>query len=203
VHTEWFAFVDCDVFLFPLWFQKAVTYMSPKVGGVECMGPRTDPHRRIVERLGRITGWYESDRPFAGNTLIRTESVRGIKLPDIPVYEDFLIAKHVKEKGFRWIKSEERLGRHAPRQKIQPRTHILNGIYAYRFGEIRQPMILLPFILIAKIAYSFIQCTGYPSRALHTAIVLCRSHLYYTVGLLKAYFARPQDMVGLRFRHPW
>jgi glycosyltransferase involved in cell wall biosynthesis len=190
VHTDWFAFVDCDVILFPSWFQKALTYMSPGVGGVECMGAKNGRHQRIVERLGRLTGWYESDRPFTGNTLIRTESVRGIKLPDISLYEDFLIARQVKENGYLWIRSKERLGRHAPRYSIRPETHILSGIYAYQLRTIRQPMIWLPIILVAKLAYSFIECTRYPSRALQTAIALCQSHVYYTIGLLKARFGR-------------
>jgi glycosyltransferase involved in cell wall biosynthesis len=187
VHTEWFAFVDCDVFLFPSWFQKAVTYMSPQVGGVQCMGPKTGRHHRMVERLGRITGWYEWDRPFTGNTLIRTESVRGIKLPDIPVYEDFLIAKYIKENGYKWIRSKERLGRHAVRDKVSREAHILSGIYAYQLGAVRQPIILQPMILIAKLAYASIENVGHPSGA-RRAFREWESHICYTAGMLKAYF---------------
>ena len=144
VDTDWFAFVDDDVRLRPDWWNEVSRMATPGTGGIEGLwsyaltDKRVDDYARSMERLARLLGrsvWKDRiDRAYTGDTLIRTEGVERIEIPDIHIYEDEYIRRFVERAGFTWLRTKEVVCDHL-------RTYNLNeayqaGEYAYYFGQV-------------------------------------------------------------------
>lgn len=108
VTTDWFVFVDDDVELLPGWWDEVWRLVDPLTGAVEglwsyTVEPEVDAYQNAMADLARALGKKTSVerlvRAFTGDALIRTELVKDIKIPPVPVYEDEFIKQHIITKG--------------------------------------------------------------------------------------------------------
>jgi len=91
VETSWFAFVDSDVILAENWFNEISKYFGPNIGAIEgpIVGQKVNP----------------GGRAYTNCTLIKTDLVKDIKIPDeMNVLEDQFIRKFIENKGYKWLK---------------------------------------------------------------------------------------------------
>lgn len=109
VSTDIFAFIDDDVIVTEDWFEKMNFWLNKlnagAVTGVPKLYPKT-PARKYMELLNRISIDFKSlpepvDCLHTGACLIRTESVKDIKIPSwLHHREDFYITEYIKSRGF-------------------------------------------------------------------------------------------------------
>ena len=145
VDTDWFAFVDDDVKLRPDWWSTVTGMIDPTVGGVEGLwsylagDKRVDDYTRAMARLAgllRQESWRDRiDRAFTGDTLVRTEAVKNIRMPNIPVWEDEYIRRWVEKSGFRWLRTPHIVCDHLRRYNLKPSYNV--GRYGYYLGRLR------------------------------------------------------------------
>jgi hypothetical protein len=144
VDTNWFAFVDDDVKLRPDWWSAVTGMVSPDVGGVEGLwsylagDKRVDDYTRAMARLARLSrqeSWRDRiDRAFTGDTLVRTEAVKNIRMPNIPVWEDEYIRLWIEKNGFRWLRTSHVVCDHLRKYNLKPSYNV--GKYGYYLGRL-------------------------------------------------------------------
>jgi glycosyltransferase involved in cell wall biosynthesis len=142
VGTEYFAFIDSDIELLPGWFSKMWSlFDGPNVGGADGMwsytvepevDAYTDAMRDLAHLLGKKTAVEKIARAFYGDVLIRTESVKGIRIPPIPIYEDEFIRRYIVSRGFNWKRLQEVVCLH--HRKLNVGQAWASGFYSYKFG---------------------------------------------------------------------
>lgn len=107
VETDWFVFIDDDVFLGPKWFNQLSKLASSDIGVVQ--GAMHNIGLGHWDQIGNrpITPYRLElgDRGFTHNTLIRTDLVRDWKPshPELSAWEDYEITQHILRKGYDWI----------------------------------------------------------------------------------------------------
>ena len=194
VDTDWFAFVDDDVELRPDWWSTVTEMLSPEVGGVEGLwsylagDKRVDDYTRAMARLARLLrqeSWRDRiDRAFTGDTLVRTEAVRGIHVPNIPVWEDEYIRQWVEKNGFEWHRTPHVVCDHLRTYNLKPSYNV--GKYGYYLGRLSvktqiKRMTQLPFKVLFAAAYT---------RNIHTGTFAIEKDLNIFRGVLEAYVQR-------------
>jgi len=194
VDTDWFAFVDDDVKLRPDWWSTVTGMIRPDVGGVEGLwsylagDKRVDDYTRamaVLSRLLRQESWRDRvDRAFTGDTLVRTEAIRNIRMPNIPVWEDEYIRRWVEKNGFRWLRTPHVICDHLRRYNLKPSYNV--GKYGYYLGKVNMRSQLkramqLPFRVLFTLAY-----TGDPA----TATFAIEKDVNIFKGALHAYVQR-------------
>jgi len=105
VNTKWFIFVDSDVVLCKEWYIKAQEDLKADVAAVWGLNVDIIPNINdaLVVRLQSILAreCFEL-RGGTHDTLILTEAVRDIKIPEhLTTYEDAYIIKYIKEQGYK------------------------------------------------------------------------------------------------------
>src|SRR5213594_2634982 len=145
VDTDWFAFVDDDVKLRPDWWSTVTGMIDPTVVGVEGQWSylagdrRVDDYTRAIARLARLLrqeSWRDRiDRAFTGDTLVRTEAVKNIRMPNIPVWEDEYIRTRVEKNGYRWLRTPKVVCDHLRTYNLKPSYNV--GKYGYYMGKLR------------------------------------------------------------------
>lgn len=110
VETELFCFFDDDVILCEKWFEKIVKYLNHNVEAIWGLAIPADPHelntfklRRIIRDLSLqdfLIHLFESRGGLLHDTLVRTEVVKGITIPDIHTYEDRFIVNFIRSKRY-------------------------------------------------------------------------------------------------------
>ena len=173
VDTDWFAFVDDDVMLRLDWWSTVTGMIRPDVGGVEGLwsylagDKRVDDYTRamaVLARLLRQESWRDRvDRAFTGDTLVRTEAIKNIRMPNIPVWEDEYIRRWVEKNGFGWLRTPHVICDHLRRYNLKPSYNV--GKYGYYIGKVNMRSQLkrvtqLPFRVLFALAY-----TGDPATA--------------------------------------
>ena len=107
VESDWFLFVDSDVVLSEGWYQKAQKEIRPDVGAIWGTNIDVIPNlrnKRILNAQVIISSQCFSLRGGTHDTLIRTDLVRGIKIPEqLHTYEDAYIMNHIKNQGYKAI----------------------------------------------------------------------------------------------------
>jgi glycosyltransferase involved in cell wall biosynthesis len=105
VTSDWFVFVDSDVVLCKDWYRKARAYIQPDVGavwGVEVWS--TIRNGKTLKFFLWVTRKIFDIRGGTHDTLVRTQAVKGIKIPwDLHVFEDAYIKDYVAKKGYRVV----------------------------------------------------------------------------------------------------
>jgi len=167
VDTDWFAFVDDDVKLRPDWWSTITDMINSDVGGVEGLwsylagDKRVDDYTRAMTRLARLLhqeSWRDRiDRAFTGDTLVRTEAVKDIRIPNIPVWEDEYIRRWVEKNGFTWLRTPSVVCDHLRRYNLKPSYNV--GKYGYYLGKVSvrtqlKRVAQLPFKVLFSIAYT-------------------------------------------------
>jgi len=118
VTTECFAFIDSDVVLREGWFREIMERMKsdPKVGAVYGLWLSDNPQNRHFwevwwERIGQDHPLWE--RGYLIDTLIRTEAVKGISIPEwMNNYEDKYIREYITSRGYRCTVAKKAVGDH-------------------------------------------------------------------------------------------
>jgi glycosyltransferase involved in cell wall biosynthesis len=105
VTADWFVFVDSDVVLCRNWYKKALSNVSHDVGavwGIEVWSTIKD--QKTLKMFLLVTRKIFDLRGGTHDTLIRTDAVRGIKIPwNLHVFEDAYIRDFIAKKGFRVV----------------------------------------------------------------------------------------------------
>lgn len=103
VTTDWFVFIDSDVVLCRDWFKKAQKYINKDVGAIWGIEVWSTIHNRKTLRLFLTTTRKIFEvRGGTHDTLIRTETVKDIKIPcNLHVFEDAYIKDWIEQKGYR------------------------------------------------------------------------------------------------------
>lgn len=111
VVTDWFMFADSDVILCKDWMKKAEKQIADDVGAVWGLNVDIIPsvkNKVFVSLLGSVAKECFNLRGGMHDTLIRTETVRDIKIPEqLHSYEDWFIVKWIKNKGYRVLIGDE------------------------------------------------------------------------------------------------
>jgi glycosyltransferase involved in cell wall biosynthesis len=199
VHTDFFAFIDDDIVVVASWLKEMLAYMHDSdVGAVQGTGRPSGIWVTLSERIAQVMH-LPQQRPYTGNTLIRTSAVKDIRLPDVLLYEDYLIRKHIEKKGLKWVLTRRPLAiQLSTIFESSPKQAIYAGQYAWQF-EYERKVSLIPFLLLLKIAGSFASAHLFcREKALQAAMHQTLVHLYYTCGLLKARFCKssPTSQIG-------
>jgi glycosyltransferase involved in cell wall biosynthesis len=105
VTADWFIFVDSDVVLCKNWYQKAKAYIEADVGavwGIEVWSTINNP--KTLKMFLLVTRKIFDIRGGTHDTLIRTQTVRDIKIPgNLHVFEDAFIKDWIAKKGYRVV----------------------------------------------------------------------------------------------------
>jgi glycosyl transferase family 2 len=194
VDTDWFAFVDDDVKLRPDWWSTVTGMIGPHVGGVEGLwsylagDKRVDDYTRAMARLARLLrqdSWRDRiDRAFTGDTLVRTETVKDIHMPNIPVWEDEYIRLWVEKNGLRWLRTPHIVCDHLRTYNLKPSYNV--GKYGYYLGRLNvgtqlKRVAQLPVKVLFAVAY-----TG----NFHSGTFAVEKDLNIFKGVLQAYVQR-------------
>ncbi len=118
VTTDWHLQVDSDVILCGDWFRKACATITDEVGAVWGAALPNDKHffnmTYAMSKLYRISvkdlmvKQMRSERCMMHDTLIRTSTVKGIKIPaGLHIWEDDYIGRRIIRKGYRFLKVTE------------------------------------------------------------------------------------------------
>ncbi|MBS7623493.1 glycosyltransferase family 2 protein [Candidatus Bathyarchaeota archaeon] len=117
VETDQFAFVDSDVVLCKDWYAKIRPHLTERVGAVWGAAiPVAPSDLKRCTAIARFYGRSLADtmlieggrRGMLHDTLIRTEPVKGLRIPPhLHVWEDHYIKQHILNKGFGWVATRE------------------------------------------------------------------------------------------------
>lgn len=194
VDTDWFAFVDDDVKLRSDWWSTVTGMISPEVGGVEGLwsylagDKRVDDYTRAMARLAKLLhqeSWRDRiDRAFTGDTLVRREAVKNIRMPNIPVWEDEYIRRWVEKNGFTWLRTPYVVCDHLRTYNLKPSYNV--GKYGYYLGVLSMRTQLkrvaqMPVKILFALAYT---------RNIHTGTFAVEKDLNIFKGVLQAYVQR-------------
>ena len=141
VTAEWFIFVDSDVVLCKDWYRKAKTIIDTNVGavwGIEVWSTISNP--KTLKMFLLVTRKIFDLRGGTHDTLIRTQTVKGIKIPrDLHVFEDAYIKDHISHKGYRVVACYDPFCIHYRPEAVWTFQGSLNIIAdAIRFGSFKQ-----------------------------------------------------------------
>ena len=137
VDTEWFASIDSDVILRGGWFEEICKHIERtdiKIGAVEGNHLHHYPEGtpKFPEFKTVVNGKRIDSRALTINTLIRTEAVEDIVIPDdIWTFDDESIKRCVEHNGFTWIKVADPTVDHFPINKTFKLAY-LEGVYSIR-----------------------------------------------------------------------
>lgn len=145
VDTEWHLHVDSDVILCQNWFAKASKLLSDDVGAIWGVAIPIEPHTLNIayamSKLYRmplrdmLLKQIRSERCNTHDTLIRTEAVKGIKIPkDLHIGEDDYIGKYIIKKGWRFLKVKDPYCLHNICEKDIVSSNTLNGYLLRKYG---------------------------------------------------------------------
>ena len=194
VDTDWFAFVDDDVCLRSEWWSTVIGMIRPDVGAVEGLwsylagdrrvGDYTEAMTRLAELSGRKSWADRIDRAFTGDTLVRSTVVKGIRVPNIPVWEDEYIRMWVQKNGYRWLRTPSVVCDHLRRYNL--RLAYETGRYGYYLGRLSlkgqlRRIAQLPVKVLFSLAYT---------RNVYTGSFAVEKDLGIFKGVLHAYVQR-------------
>lgn len=111
VETDWFMFADSDVILCKDWMEKAEKQIDDDVGAVWGLNVDVIPsvkNKVFLRLLGSVARECFNLRGGMHDTLIRTEAVRDIRIPEqLHSYEDWFIVNWIKKKGYKVLIGED------------------------------------------------------------------------------------------------
>jgi glycosyltransferase involved in cell wall biosynthesis len=194
VDTEWFAFVDDDVRLRSDWWSTVTGMIRSDVGGVEGLwsylagDKRVDDYARAMARLSRLLrqeSWKDRiDRAFTGDTLVRTEAIKNIRMPNIPLWEDEYIRRWVEKSGFKWLRTPHVVCDHLRSYNLKQSNN--TGKYGYYLGQLK---VRTQFKRIAQLPAKILFAAAYTGN-IHTGAFAARKDLGIFKGVLQAYVER-------------
>ena len=151
VTSEWFVFVDSDVVLCKDWYSKAWKQVDENVGavwGIEVWS--TIRSRKTLKLFLFVTRKIFDLRGGTHDTLIRTQALRGVRIPlKLHVFEDAYIKNWIEKVGYRVVACYNPFCVHYRPEEVWTLRGSLNLISdAIKFGSLR---LIVPLVL----AYGF------------------------------------------------
>ncbi len=183
VDTSYFAFIDDDIEIPEDWFIQLQKQLTAKIGAIHnipypsFLPPeirKWDKWRAHWEKKGvrnyedkTIDVTSANQQRFRGltnNTIIRTELLGDWNPPeDLTSFEDWLIMRHIVEKGYIWrIIRDHTVMHHRPRKMSEHLTQMRWNLVGARISgfdsrglriRLAQSLIMIPSALIASIQY--------------------------------------------------
>jgi hypothetical protein len=194
VDTEWFAFVDDDVRLRSDWWPTVSRMIGPDMGGIEGLwsylagDKRVDDYARAMARLSRLLrqeSWRDRiDRAFTGDTIVRTEAIKNIRMPNIPLWEDEYIRRWVEKSGFKWLRTVHVVCDHLRSYNLKQSYN--TGKYGYYLGQLN---LRTQFKRIAQLPVKILFAVAYTGN-IHTGTFAAKKDLGVFKGVLQAYVQR-------------
>ena len=194
VDTEWFAFVDNDVRLRSDWWSMVTGMIRSDVGGVEGLwsylagDKKVDDYTRAMARLSRLLrqeSWRDRiDRAFTGDTLVRREAVKDIRMPNIPLWEDEYIRRWVEKSGFKWLRTPRVVCDHLRSYNLKQSNN--TGKYGYYVGQLK---VRTQFKRIAQLPVKVVFAAAYTGN-IRAGTFAAKKDLGVFKGVLQAYVQR-------------
>jgi glycosyltransferase involved in cell wall biosynthesis len=151
VETEWHVHVDSDVILCEDWFTKAWNNVADDVGAVWGVAVPNEKHYfNATYAMARLYGisvkdlmvrQMRSERCMMHDTLIRTATVKGIRIPpNLHILEDDYIGRHIIRKGYRFLKVTEPYCLHNVTSNERTQGSVTTGylMKTYHYGRFSQ-----------------------------------------------------------------
>lgn len=160
VDCPFFLFVDDDCVLKPN-FMEITKYLREDVGGIEGLDYIVNPKRQLFAEAVRGLPFGNnslSQRAFTGDTLIRTEAVKDIRIPTwVKAFEDEYIRRFIENKGYRWVKAADRY--YCDHYDFGgPHVGYSVGACAKKMGYLTRKQSIINFIkAFPQVAYAFIK----------------------------------------------
>ena len=158
VETEWHVHVDSDVILCEDWFTKAWNNVADDVGAVWGVALPNEKHyfnaTYAMSKLYRMSvkdlmvRQIRSERYMMHDTLIRTVTVKDIKIPpNLHMWEDDYIGRHIIQKRYRFLKVAEPFCLHNVTPNERTQGYVTSGYlmktYHYaRFSQVLRGVVL-------------------------------------------------------------
>lgn len=108
--TDWFIFIDSDIYITPSWFHAILDYRNKLQRAGMIFGYTLSMHpkqRKLIEwktktGIGRtnFSQLKKGQRGYTHNTLILRELLLDIDISDINAWEDWVITQHIISKGY-------------------------------------------------------------------------------------------------------
>ena len=154
VETEWFVFLDSDVILCDKWFDYAKIYLKdPKVGAVWGAAlQRSSSDLARYSAMGKLYGKDEMwiavkagrRRGLTHDTIVRTEAVKGIRIPsDLHVLEDHYIRMYVEGRGYKWLSVPRPYCFHYAHSRERPKDYFIFGRAAKKIRFLKLHTVLM------------------------------------------------------------
>lgn len=168
VETDWHLHVDSDVILCEDWFAKAWKNVTEDVGAVWGVALPNEKHyfnaTYAMSKLYRISikdlmvKQMRSERCMMHDTLIRTDTVRDMKIPrNLHIWEDDYIGRHIINRGYRFLKVTDPYCLHnvTPNERIE--GYVTTGylMKTYHYGRFSQVLRWVA-LAIPKSAWIFV-----------------------------------------------
>ncbi len=179
VETDWHIHVDSDVVLSKDWFRKAWKLVDESVGAIWGAAVPNEKHFfNITYAMSKLyrTGIREllvkqmrSERAMMHDTLIRTEAVKDIRIPkDLHIWEDEYIGRHIRSKGYKFLKVIEPYCLHNLTSYERFEGFIITGrlLKEYKLWKLRR-MVRQLIISVPKAAWIFIATRDIQASRLH------------------------------------
>ena len=132
VETEWHLQVDSDVILCKDWFRRVWKKVTDDIGAIWGVAVPNEKHyynaTYAMSKLYRMSikdlmvKQMRSERCMMHDTLIRSASVKGIRIPkNLHIWEDDYIGRYIISKGYRFLKVTDPYCLHnvTPNERVQ------------------------------------------------------------------------------------
>jgi glycosyltransferase involved in cell wall biosynthesis len=154
VETEWFYFVDDDNLVPRKFHERMWRYADEKTGMIfaNAIIPFDNYMTRyeiIVGKFRRALGLKEvvESRGYTGATLVRTQALKGIKIPKIARQEDKFIKKYCEQHGWLVKYASDVIVLHFHRDLPSYKTQYLEGYGLAKVKAISQKRMLISWLL--------------------------------------------------------
>jgi hypothetical protein len=143
VDTSWFFFIDTDIVLLPGFYKTISSYADERTGGIDGMWSHPldsgldlyqEQMKDLARLMGKKTATEKVARAFTGEAMIRTDLVKDVHIPPIPVFEDEFIKRHIVSKGYDWKRTKEVICLHMRKMNIGQAFN--SGYWGHQLGYI-------------------------------------------------------------------
>ena len=128
VNTRYYASVDSDVVLSKQWYPWCIATIR-EIGVGACQG-YSRPLSRLYSRFQDVDALRIGRYLDLGNTMLSTELVREVGMPDAPFFEDEELRRRFQAFGFSWVTNTSLIS-----------THLVTDFdifrHAYHFGTLQ------------------------------------------------------------------
>ena len=179
VETEWHLQVDSDVILINDWFDKAWKQITDDVGAIWGVAVPNEPHfYNITYAMSKLykmsvkdllAKQMRSERYMMHDTLIRTSSVKDIKIPSsLHIWEDDYIGRHIVRKGYKFLKVTEPYCLHNLTKHERCEGFVTSGylLKKYKLGSFKQVSRWL-IVAFPKAIWIFLVTRDFQASKLH------------------------------------